>query len=86
MPGLNGLQLLRFAKRKNVWTQVVVVTGHSQMEVLSDAMDLGASDYLVKPLDPAELEQSLCEAFSRFHRWRQSLAKTIVSHPTSLCR
>jgi CheY-like chemotaxis protein/signal transduction histidine kinase/HPt (histidine-containing phosphotransfer) domain-containing protein len=86
MPDLNGLQLLRFAKRKNAWTQVVVITGHSQMEVLTDAMDLGASDYLVKPIDPEELEQSLHEAFSRFHRWRQSLARTIVSHPISLCR
>jgi DNA-binding NtrC family response regulator len=80
MPDLNGLQLLRCAKRRNVWTQVVVVTGHSQMDVLTDAMDLGACDYLVKPLDPAELEQSLHEAFTRFHRWRQSLAKTIESH------
>jgi DNA-binding NtrC family response regulator len=86
MPDLDGLQLLRCAKRKNAWTQVVVITGHSQMDVLTDAMDLGASDYLVKPLDPAELEQSLCEAFTRFRRWRQSLAKTIVSHQASLRR
>jgi len=78
MPGMNGLQLLRCAKRRNVWTQVVVVTGHGEFESLADAMDLGASDYLVKPLDPVELQQTLRETSSRFRRWRHSLASSLA--------
>lgn len=77
MPGISGLQLLRCAKRRNAWTQVIIVTGHSGREALNDAMDLGASDYLLKPLDPMELEQALREASARFCRWRRSLAITL---------
>ena len=78
MPEIGGLQLLRCAKRRNAWTQVVVVTGHSQRHALMDAMDLGASDYLVKPLDINELEQCVQEAVSRLRRWQHSLAKTLT--------
>jgi DNA-binding NtrC family response regulator len=79
MPGMSGLQLLRCAKRRNAWTQVVVVTGHSEMESLTYAMDLGASDYLTKPLDPEEFEKVLSEAITRLRRWQRSLAKTLVA-------
>jgi DNA-binding NtrC family response regulator len=78
MPGINGLQLLRCAKRRNAWTQVIMVTGHSETETLTSAMDLGACDYLTKPLDPAELEHCLCEASARFRRWRNSLQLTLM--------
>jgi DNA-binding NtrC family response regulator len=78
MPGMNGLQLLRCAKRKNAWTQVIVITGHSDMEALIGAMDLGASDYLTKPLDPKEFKNCLCEAAARFSRWRHSLQQTLM--------
>ena len=82
MPGINGLQLLRHAKRRNAWTQVIVVTGHSATAALTEAMDFGASDYLVKPVELAELEQVLAEAAGRLNRWRQSLARTFVSTDT----
>ena len=78
MPGITGLQLLRHAKRRNAWTQVVVVTGHSDSAAITDAMDLGASDYLVKPIQLVELKRVLAEAAARLHRWRESLTRTLV--------
>jgi YesN/AraC family two-component response regulator len=78
MPGISGLQLLRCAKWRNAWTQVIVVTGHSEMEALTTAMDLGASDYPTKPLELKELENCLCEASARFRRWRHSLQQTLT--------
>jgi YesN/AraC family two-component response regulator len=77
MPGISGLQLFRCAKRRNAWTQVVLVTGHSDVEALTEAMDLGANDYLVKPIRRDDLEQAVSEAYARLVRWRRSLASTL---------
>ncbi len=76
MPGTNGLSLLRCAKRRNALIQVVFVTGHSSLDALSDALEMGATDYLLKPLDQAELVELLEQAQKRVHRWRQALAGT----------
>ena len=76
MPGINGLGLLRCAKRRNALTQVLFITGHSSLDALSDALELGATDYLLKPLDQAELVELLEQAQKRVQRWRQALAGT----------
>jgi DNA-binding NtrC family response regulator len=78
MPVINGLQLLRYAKSRNAWTQVIVVTGHSGTDELTLAMDLGASDYLTKPLDAEVLECCLSETLLRLNRWRKSLRNTLT--------
>lgn len=80
MPGIGGLQLLRHAKRRNAWTQVIVVTGHSGIDAVTDAMDFGATDYLVKPLNQNEFIESLREILARVDRWRRSLANTFQAN------
>ncbi len=77
MPGINGLGLLRCAKRKNALTQVLFVTGQSSVDALSDALELGATDYLLKPLDQTQLVELLDQAQKRVERWRQALAGTL---------
>lgn len=54
LPDGNGLDLLR-KKEISPNTVVVVMTADGGIETAVEAMRLGASDYLVKPFDPAEL-------------------------------
>jgi YesN/AraC family two-component response regulator len=79
MPNINGLELLRHAKRKNVWTQVLFVTGHSNCSVLMEAMEYGANDYLLKPVDFGELKEAIHGMIQRARRWRKALAGTIAA-------
>jgi DNA-binding NtrC family response regulator len=79
MPGVNGLELLRCAKRKNPCAQVLFVTGHSTLEALTDALELGATDYLLKPLDQTELVALVEDAEKRLWRWREALAGTVAA-------
>ncbi|MEI8374482.1 MAG: response regulator [Planctomycetota bacterium] len=79
MPGVNGLELLRCAKRKNPCAQVLFVTGHSTLEALTDALELGATDYLLKPLDQTELIELIEDAEKRLRRWRQALSGTATA-------
>ena len=77
MPGINGLELLRCAKRRNACTQVLFMTGHSTLDAITDALELGATDYLLKPLDQEQLVKLVGDAQERLVRWREALAGTL---------
>lgn len=73
MPGADGLELMRCAKRRNPWTQVIVVTAHSTWDRLSKAIEIGASDYVLKPIDHKELAIVLDQAYARLIRWHLAI-------------
>ena len=77
MPGINGLELLRCAKRRSACTQVLFMTGHSTVDALTDAMELGATDYLLKPLEKEQVIKLVGDAQERLLRWRKALAGTL---------
>lgn len=76
MPDINGLDLLRFTKRRNSWTQVLFMTAHSSWDAIAEAIDHGASDYLLKPVNQVELIELLSQAHGRFTRWQTAARLT----------
>ena len=56
MPGMDGLQLLEKVKGSMPDVDVVVVTGHEDMNSAVSAMKAGAFDYVVKPINLREVE------------------------------
>ena len=77
MPEINGLEILRITKRRNPCAQVLLVTGHSSVPALLDALEYGASDYLLKPVEEMSFLQLIGDALSRGSRWREALAGTL---------
>jgi sigma-B regulation protein RsbU (phosphoserine phosphatase) len=60
MPNLDGLQVLQRVKQRSVNIPVIVVSGAGVVDDVVQALRLGASDYLVKPIiDMAMLEHSV---------------------------
>lgn len=55
MPGATGLDLLERLRAEGAELEVVLVTGHSDVETVLEAMRQGASDLLVKPITPERL-------------------------------
>ena len=55
LPGLNGLEVLREIRKQNTKLPVILLTGHGSMNSALEAMHLGATDYLLKPVNPKEL-------------------------------
>jgi len=55
MPGMDGLELLRRIRRTWPETAVVLLTGHASVELGVQGMELGAFEYLMKPVDLDEL-------------------------------
>jgi len=56
MPGLDGFQVLKAAKKRDARTMVIILTGYGDMDSAVDALRLGADDFLQKPCDPGELQ------------------------------
>jgi CheY-like chemotaxis protein len=61
MPGMSGLELLRNIKldHPNPPPTVMIITAYGDQESFDKAMQLGAKDFLVKPIDFALLKQKL---------------------------
>jgi len=59
MPGANGLEVLRYIKKNSMATEVVMMTGMSDVTMAVEAMKLGAREYLTKPLDMDQLVPQL---------------------------
>jgi DNA-binding NtrC family response regulator len=55
MPGIDGIELLRRMRRDHPRMSVVLLTGHASVELGVQGMELGAFDYLLKPVDLDEL-------------------------------
>lgn len=62
MPGKDGIWALREIKSHDPEALVVMVTAGLRQEAWQEALDLGASDYLLKPLT-ADALKSLLEKF-----------------------
>lgn len=65
MPGMNGIETLREIKRVSPSTEVIILTGHAEVEAAVQGMELGAFDYLLKPTDIDELLYKIQDAFIR---------------------
>ncbi len=55
MPGMDGLEVLREARRLNPEIDAVILTAFGTIETAVEAMKAGARDYLTKPIDLEEL-------------------------------
>ena len=52
MPGAQGLDVLKAIKHRWPASEVVIITGYPTVESAREALQLGACDYLAKPVDP----------------------------------
>lgn len=65
MPGMDGLSVLHKIKEQWPLTEVIMLTGHASLEVAIRGMELGAFDYLMKPVEFQELLYKVEDAASR---------------------
>jgi NtrC-family two-component system response regulator AlgB len=52
----NGLDFLPRLKSENPWAKVIVITAYASIESAVEAMKRGATDYLPKPFEPAQVQ------------------------------
>lgn len=72
MPGMDGFEVLRALKTIEPGTEVIVFTGHGDMDLAIKALNLDATDFINKPIQKRYLEAALQRAEERLSRFRQS--------------
>ena len=65
MPGLDGIETLREMKKKKPQVEVIMLTGHASVESGIQGMQLGAFDYVMKPVALDELLEKVRQAYER---------------------
>ena len=76
MPQMDGLQLLKVLKEKNPDLQIILLTGHATVEKGIEAMKLGATDFLEKPVDFKVLIEKIHKAQAK----KMIIVKKTVKH------
>ncbi len=65
MPGMSGLEVIRHIKKAHPLVEVIMLTGHANLEVSIEGMELGAFDYLLKPAVIDELVYKIQDAYQK---------------------
>ena len=59
MPGMNGIETLKRLRQEFPSAAVIMISGHADNDMALQALDLGAYDFIQKPLDFRYLERTL---------------------------
>ena len=66
MPGMDGIEVLKKIKDLNADTEVIIITGHGDIENAIEALKHGASDFISKPVRDEALAIALGRAREKF--------------------
>lgn len=71
MPGLDGIDLLGAVKTEAPETEVIMVSGHGDLELAIQSLKLDAADFITKPIDDELLEIALAKVEEKIRLRRQ---------------
>ena len=74
MPGMGGMETLNRMKEARVSAEVIILTGHPDIDDAIQAMKLGAYDYLTKPARLSEVEEVLKRAAEKKQLQKENAA------------
>lgn len=79
MPGMDGIELLQKIKQESPDTEVIMITGHGDIELAIKSLQFDAADFITKPINEDALEIALKRAHERI--W---MKRTIREHTQHL--
>lgn len=78
MPGMDGIEVLKKIKSRAPETEVIVITGHGDMDLAIQALNLDAADFINKPIQRQNLENGLARARERIRIARSRVNQVSV--------
>jgi two-component system, response regulator YesN len=71
MPFMDGLQLSKIVHERMPWVKIVILSGHDEFEYAQQAIQLGVTEYLLKPVTVQNLHQVLQKLASQLDQERK---------------
>jgi two-component system response regulator YesN len=59
MPFMDGLQLSQIIRKNMPWVKIIILSGHDEFDFAREAMRIGVTEYLLKPVTSDDLFESL---------------------------
>jgi two-component system response regulator YesN len=78
MPFMDGLQLCRIVRERMPWVKIVILSGHDEFEYAQQAIKLGVTEYLLKPVTVQDLHivlQKVADQLEQERREQDNLKK-----------
>ena len=71
MPHMDGLQLCRIVRERLPWVKIIILTGYDEFEYAQEAIKLGVTEFLLKPVGAQELQQVLQKIAARLEEEKE---------------
>lgn len=84
MPGIDGIETLQRIRSLKPLVEVVLLTGHASVESGIEGMKLGASDYLMKPIEIDPLLEKLEEAYEKKRLHQEKIDQALLKKHMSM--
>lgn len=90
MPFMDGLQLCRILRETLPATKIIILSGHDEFKYAQEAIQIGVTEYLLKPIVPQDLLAALRKVAHQIDEERQTsahleaLQAQMVSHQSML--
>src|SRR6185436_16961893 len=78
MPSMDGLETLRHINERDATARVIMATAYASIELAVDAMKLGATDFVRKPMTPEILRNAVAAALSKEPRRRAKVTQLVA--------
>lgn len=73
MPFLDGLQLSKVVREHMPWVKIIILSGHDEFEYAQSAIQLGVTEYLLKPISAQDLNKVLVRLAAKLDEERKEL-------------
>ena len=74
MPFMDGLQLCRILRETLPATKIIILSGHDEFKYAQEAIQIGVTEYLLKPIVPQDLLAALRKVARQIDEERQTSA------------
>ena len=83
MPGMNGIETLTEIKNRFPLVEVIMLSGHADVESAIDGMKQGAFDYLMKPCDMDQIIAKVTDAAAKKRQHEEKIIQASIKEITS---
>ena len=83
MPGMDGIETLTEIKKRYPLVEVIMLSGHADVESAIDGMKQGAFDYLMKPCEIDQIIAKVTEAAAKKRQHEEKIIQARIKEITS---